>query len=247
MHQVFDGVDFVFVKHPLHEREGGLYGDDVGTYGDNQFRFTLLSHAACEAPLKIDFGEGASANGYTGTYGDDVVFVANDWHAGLVPLLVASEHVRSGCTRTLAPSPRFTTSCTRAWSRTRRSVTWAFPGSGTTAWSTSSRSTCAHELDLGLVVNILKGAIATSDRVLTVSEGYANEIITARREGARGDAGGARHPWTGVGERHRHGRMGSGERPALPLAVRRVGSRRQDGVQARASEGDGLEVRDDVR
>ena len=36
----------------------------------------------------------------------------------------------------------------------------------------------AHELDLGLVVNILKGAIATSDRVLTVSEGYANEITT---------------------------------------------------------------------
>ena len=125
MHQVFDGVDFVFVKHKCYEREGGLYGDDVGTYGDNQFRFTLLSHAACEAPLKIDFGEGASANGYTGTYGDDVVFVANDWHAGLVPLLVRPSIVRSGCTRTLAPSPRFTTSCTRAWSRTRRSVTWA--------------------------------------------------------------------------------------------------------------------------
>jgi starch synthase len=36
----------------------------------------------------------------------------------------------------------------------------------------------AHELDLGLVVNILKGAVATSDRVLTVSEGYAEEICT---------------------------------------------------------------------
>merc|ERR1719498_1695368 len=78
MHQVFDGVDFVFVKHKCYEREGGLYGDNFGVYGDNQFRFTLLSHAACEAPLKIDFGEGASANRYTGTYGDDVVFVAND-------------------------------------------------------------------------------------------------------------------------------------------------------------------------
>ena len=42
----------------------------------------------------------------------------------------------------------------------------------------------AHELDLGLVVNILKGAIATSDRVLTVSEGYAKEIITP--EGGKG-------------------------------------------------------------
>jgi len=42
----------------------------------------------------------------------------------------------------------------------------------------------AHELDLGLVVNILKGAIATLDRVLTVSEGYAKEIITP--EGGKG-------------------------------------------------------------
>jgi hypothetical protein len=27
-----------------------------------------------------------------GTYGEDVVFIANDWHAGLVPLLVASKY-----------------------------------------------------------------------------------------------------------------------------------------------------------
>ena len=27
-----------------------------------------------------------------GTHGDDAVFVANDWHAGLVPLLVASKY-----------------------------------------------------------------------------------------------------------------------------------------------------------
>jgi starch synthase len=36
----------------------------------------------------------------------------------------------------------------------------------------------AHECDLGLVVNILKGGISTSDRVLTVSKGYAQEITT---------------------------------------------------------------------
>ena len=42
----------------------------------------------------------------------------------------------------------------------------------------------AHELDEGKVVNILKGAIATSDRVLTVSEGYAYEITTP--EGGKG-------------------------------------------------------------
>jgi starch synthase len=34
------------------------------------------------------------------------------------------------------------------------------------------------------VVNILKGAIDTSDRVLTVSQGYAREIVTS--EGGKG-------------------------------------------------------------
>ena len=179
MHQVFDGVDFVFVKHKCYEREGGLYGDDVGTYGDNQFRFTLLSHAACEAPLKIDFGEGASANGYTGTYGDDVVFVANDWHAGLVPLLVASKYRPFGVyqnARTITAihnilhqgvEPHTTFGNLGVPGEWYNCLEYQFP-----------EHMRAHELDLGLVVNILKGAIATSDRVLTVSEGYANEITT---------------------------------------------------------------------
>ena len=33
-----DGVDWVFVDHPSFQREGGLYGDSHGVYGDNQVR-----------------------------------------------------------------------------------------------------------------------------------------------------------------------------------------------------------------
>lgn len=43
-----------------------------------QFRFTLLCHAACEAPLVLPLG------GYT--YGENSLFIVNDWHAGLVPV-----------------------------------------------------------------------------------------------------------------------------------------------------------------
>jgi glycogen synthase len=43
-----------------------------------QFRFTLLNHAACEAPLVLELG------GFN--YGEKCIFVANDWHAGLVPV-----------------------------------------------------------------------------------------------------------------------------------------------------------------
>lgn len=45
-----------------------------------QFRFTLLSHAACEAPLVLPLG------GYT--YGEKCLFLVNDWHASLVPMYV---------------------------------------------------------------------------------------------------------------------------------------------------------------
>ena len=35
---------------------GGIYADSSGTFGDNQFRFALLSLAACEAPLVLNIG-----------------------------------------------------------------------------------------------------------------------------------------------------------------------------------------------
>lgn len=49
---------------------GNPYGDTRGPFGDNQFRYTLLSLAACEAPLRVPL------NGYT--YGESVCFIAND-------------------------------------------------------------------------------------------------------------------------------------------------------------------------
>merc|ERR1719478_86318 len=179
MHQVFDGVDFVFVRHDSYERVGGLYGDAGGGYSDNQFRFTLLSHAACEAPLKIDFGEGASANGYTGTYGDDVVFVANDWHAGLVPLLVASKYRPYGVYTNARTITAIHNIMHQGEEPHSTFGNLGVPGDwyGCLEYQYPEHMR-AHELDLGLVVNILKGAIVTSDRVLTVSEGYAHEITT---------------------------------------------------------------------
>ena len=36
--------------------EGNPYGDEHGVFGDNQFRYALLSLAACEAPLQLQIG-----------------------------------------------------------------------------------------------------------------------------------------------------------------------------------------------
>eukprot|EP00271_Cylindrocystis_brebissonii_P006532 TRINITY_DN19307_c0_g1_i1.p1 TRINITY_DN19307_c0_g1~~TRINITY_DN19307_c0_g1_i1.p1 ORF type:complete len:750 (-),score=100.20 TRINITY_DN19307_c0_g1_i1:1340-3589(-) len=170
-HEFRDGVDFVFVDHPAYHRPGGPYGDTRGAYGDNQFRFTLLCYAACEAPLQLALG------GFT--YGENVVFVANDWHAGLVPVLVAAKYrpfnVYRNARSILAihnlahqgVEPGVTYGNLGLPGEWYGALEWVFP-----QWAR------AHALDKGEAVNILKGAVVTADRILTVSPGYAWEITT---------------------------------------------------------------------
>ncbi|CAI7900549.1 unnamed protein product, partial [Closterium sp. NIES-53] len=170
-HEFRDGVDFVFVDHPSYHRPGTPYGDSRGAFGDNQFRFALLCHAACEAPLQLPFG------GFT--YGEKVVFVANDWHAGLVPVLVAAKYRRYGVykdARTIIAihnlahqgvEAAYTFGSLGVPGEWYGALEWVFP-----EWARK------HALDKGEAVNILKGAIVTADRVLTVSQGYAWEITT---------------------------------------------------------------------
>lgn len=50
-----------------------------------QFRFMLLALAGLEAPLQLPLGE-------KGLYGQDCVFIANDWHAALVPVYLAAKY-----------------------------------------------------------------------------------------------------------------------------------------------------------
>ncbi|KAK9071662.1 hypothetical protein SSX86_008091 [Deinandra increscens subsp. villosa] len=170
-HEYRKGVDWVFVDHPCYSRPGNPYGDDNGAFGDNQFRFTLLCHAACEAPLVLPLG------GFT--YGQKCLFLANDWHAGLVPVLLAAKYRPHGIYKDarsiimihnlahqgVEPASTF---CNLGlpweWYGT---LEWIFP-----TWART------HALDTGQTVNILKGAIVTADRILTVSQGYSWEITT---------------------------------------------------------------------
>ena len=233
---------FVFVKHDSYERIGELYGDAEGGYGDNQFRFTLLSHAACEAPLVIDFGEGASANGFTGTYGDDVVFVANDWHAGSRAAAHRESKYRTHGTyknaRTVAAihnilhqgvEPHVTFGNLGVPGDWYACLEYQFP-----------EHMRAHELDLGLVVNILKGAIATRRPRADGFRGVrARDHHAARGQGPGGYAGGARAPAGRRGERYRHGRVEPLRGRAHRGALRRLRLGGEDGVQARAAARDG--------
>ncbi|XP_043692858.1 soluble starch synthase 1, chloroplastic/amyloplastic-like [Telopea speciosissima] len=176
-HEYRAGVDWVFVDHPSYHRPGNPYGDSHGAFGDNQFRFTLLCHAACEAPLVIPLG------GFT--YGEKCLFLANDWHASLVPVLLAAKYRPHGVYKDarsvlvihnlahqgVEPAATYKNlELTPEW---YGALEWVFP-----TWART------HALDTGEAVNVLKGAIVTADRILTVSQGYSWEITTV--EGGHG-------------------------------------------------------------
>ena len=158
---------------PPHQTQpcsaGTPYGDEHGTFGDNQFRFALLSLAACEAPLVVPVGPEKSP------YGDKVAFIANDWHAGLVPLYVSSRFRRHGvytdarCVFVIhnlshqGVEPKITFDTLGLPDDAYDPLSWRYPD-----WAAVT----------GPAVNVLKGAVVASDRVVTVSGGYAWEIQT---------------------------------------------------------------------
>ncbi|XP_022844494.1 soluble starch synthase 1, chloroplastic/amyloplastic [Olea europaea var. sylvestris] len=170
-HEYRAGVDWVFVDHPSYHRPGTPYGDIFGAFGDNQFRFNLLCHAACEAPLVLPLG------GFT--YGEKCVFLANDWHAALVPVLLAAKYRPYGVykdARSILVIHNLAHQGVEAAATYEylglppewyKALEWVFP-----TWART------HALDTGEAVNVLKGAIVTADRILTVSQGYSSEITT---------------------------------------------------------------------
>jgi len=172
-HHEKQGVDFVFIDHPSFPRPGGLYADEHGVYGDNQFRYMLLSLAALEAPLNVPLGE-------KGLYGEDCIFIANDWHAALVPVYLAAKYRSHGVYQNarsimaihnlrhqgVYPPGTFASLGLPDW--WYGAVEYQYP---------PHLRQGAYEEE-GRSVNHLKGGIITADRVVTVSPGYSEEIKT---------------------------------------------------------------------
>lgn len=170
-----DGVDYVFVDHPSYPRPGGgFYSDAAGVYGDNQFRFALLSLAALEAPLRLraELPErfGARDNAYDP---DSIVFVANDWHASLVPVYLASRFRPHGVYRgarcvvavhnlvhqgVFSPSSFESLGVPSEWY-------------GALEWQYPPHQRMGSYEEEGRAINTLKAALTTADRIVTVSPG----------------------------------------------------------------------------
>lgn len=83
-HAINKGVHRVFIDHPwflakVWGKTGSkLYGPKSGAdYLDNHKRFAIFCKAAIEATKALPFGPG-----------EECVFVANDWHSALVPVML---------------------------------------------------------------------------------------------------------------------------------------------------------------
>lgn len=134
----------------LYGRSGGLYQDEDGRdWSDNHLRYGLLAHVAA-----------ALANEAGGAWAPDIIH-ANDWHAGLVPLLLRPD------------------------ARKRTAIVF---GVHNLAYQGLFDPRCFDELNLpesgfrhlefhGRLC-FLKAGIETADAVVTVSPCYAGEILS---------------------------------------------------------------------
>ncbi|XP_059456997.1 granule-bound starch synthase 1, chloroplastic/amyloplastic-like [Corylus avellana] len=182
------GVDRVFVDHPLFlekvwgKTKSKIYGPIAGDdYKDNQVRFSLLCQAALEAPRVLNLN---SSKYFSGPYGEDVVFIANDWHTALIPCYLKTIYKPKGiyksarvafCIHNIAYQGRF----------------------GFTDFSllnlpdefkSSFEFVDGYEKPVkGRKINWMKAGILESDKVFTVSPYYAQELVSGVEKGVELD------------------------------------------------------------
>jgi len=135
----------------LFDRPGGLYQDGDGRdWPDNALRFAFLSNVAAEIAL------GRTKLGWR----PDIVHV-NDWHTGLLPMLLAQETGRR-------PGTVFTTHNMAFQGNFEPDAVAALP----------EQIRTAPQIAFYGRVSFLKAGLVYADRVTTVSPTYAREILT---------------------------------------------------------------------
>jgi len=192
-HAFKKGVHRVFVDHPwflakVYGKTGSkLYGPKSGAdYVDNHRRFSLFNKAAIEAVKALPFGPG-----------EDCVFVANDWHSALLPVVLKDVYQARGefkgtkcalCIHNIAFQGRM-------WADTFKDL--GLPESSRQKFAFQDGNARVYTEDDPLEedevavrttgtfekVNWLKAGILSADRVLTVSPNYATEIMSGPDKG----------------------------------------------------------------
>ncbi|KAM4105266.1 hypothetical protein ACJW30_06G219200 [Castanea mollissima] len=182
------GVDRVFVDHPAFlekvwgKTKSKIYGPIAGEdFQDNQLRFSLLCQAALEAPRVLALN---SNEYFSGPYGEEVIFIANDWHTALIPCYLKTIYKPKGiystarvafCIHNIAYQGRF-----------------AFTDFSLLNLPDELKSSFdfidGYEKPVkGRKINWMKAGILESDKVLTVSPYYAQELVSGEDKGVELD------------------------------------------------------------
>jgi len=161
------GCDYIFVEHPCYHRAAGLYGDPAqgGEYEDNLFRFALLTLAATEAPLILNLGGSI--------YGQEVLFIANDWQTALLPVYLLHKYKRNNTYRQARSMLVLHNLGYQGKYRKSKFPCDRFLGLPHEAEGCLQGEDMHYGEDC---MNLLGAGIQVADRVLTVSPNYANEI-----------------------------------------------------------------------
>jgi starch synthase len=148
-----DHVRAAFVDVPeLFDRDG-LYGTASGDYSDNGFRFAFFSRAALEY---------VRARGVRPS-----ILHAHDWQAGLVPVY---QKMHLGADPIVGGAPAVFTIHNLAFQGLFPPATLAHVGLG---WEMLN----VQAMEYWGQVSYLKGGINFSEKITTVSPGYAREIV----------------------------------------------------------------------
>ncbi len=149
-----NGVKFYFVEYPQYFDRDALYGTPAGDYPDNAERFALFSRAVLEASKIL---------------GVPQIFHCHDWQSALVPVLLRTIY---------ADDPAFQEVGT-VFTIHNMGYQGLFPADTLPLLMLPWDLFTMTKMEFFGQVNFLKGALAYSDYITTVSRKYSQEIQTA--------------------------------------------------------------------
>ena len=147
------GVKFYFVDYPPYFDRDGLYGTSSGDFPDNAERFAMFCRAALEASKILGVPD---------------IFHCHDWQAGLVPVLLRTQYVED---------PAFRNSGI-VFTIHNIGYQGLFPAEILPLLMLPWDLFTIAKMEFFGNVNFMKGALAYSDFITTVSKRYSQEIQT---------------------------------------------------------------------
>eukprot|EP00210_Caulerpa_lentillifera_P002450 g2348.t1 len=196
-HAKKQGVDRVFIDHPCFlskvwgKTGSKLYGEKSGSdYKDNQRRFRMFCEAAIEATRKLPFGPG-----------EKCTLIANDWHSGLVPVLLKDVYQPKGeftdtkciyCVHNIAFQGRFWPEDFEVLelpetSKKRFEFIDGYPVVFDEDNPVDDELPEEESVRSYKKINWMRAAFTAADKVITVSPNYAEEIISGEDRGVELD------------------------------------------------------------